>query len=134
MSNKFKVSQQQKTSLLTGKAQINYDEEHPIFCLKNIDPKRCITNCETNDKAQFVDTIRTLSTMDWKTIRHAPRKGLGSETIAQNSLRCKIPPLPPNAKIIAFKYSDQKAMVGYRTRDILHIIGVEKNCGDIYDH
>jgi hypothetical protein len=123
------------SKLITPQAEtVNNNKEHPVFCLKYIDPKCCISNCEKNDKAGFADQLRTLSKVDWETIRHAPRHGIGTEIIDRSSLKCNIPPVTDDVKFIAFRYSGKKAMVGYRNNNIFHIIGVEKKFGDLYEH
>jgi hypothetical protein len=112
----------------------DYDREKPTFCLRFVDSAYCITQCEKRDKAAFADTIRRMSQMTWKELRMADRHGLGSEKIRRDAIKRQIPArIPEDASFLAFRFSGMKPMVGYRVKEMFHIIWFDRNFS-LYDH
>ena len=110
------------------------DDKNPVFSFQFIDPKFSITECQNDDKIKFITRIVKLSTMTWGDIKRSPRHQYGTEKIYRDSLRIKIPDhITPDTAILALRFSELKPMLGYRDRDVFHIIG----CDDkfkAYDH
>lgn len=121
---------------LSGSAEtrIDHNREKPTFCLRYVDTDYCITRCDRDDKAAFVDKMRRLSTMTWNEILQAGRHAMGFETIARTSIRRPIPPhVTEDVTFIAFRFSGMKPMVGYRKDAMFHIIWFDCSyC--LYDH
>jgi hypothetical protein len=112
----------------------NYDRETPVFCLRYVDPNYCITGCNAEQKAAFIDTMRTLSRITWLQIRFAGRRGLGTEKIDRDAINRPIPDhITEDEPILAVRFWEKARMVGYREREIFRIVWFDANY-DLYDH
>jgi hypothetical protein len=116
------------------KAPSNFGNETPTFCLSDVDPEYCITQCDKNDKAAFADRLRKLSQMTWNQIIQADRHGFGREKIDRNALRRPIPKhISEDVTFIALRFSGNKAMVGYQSGRTFHAIWFDRKF-TLYDH
>lgn len=110
------------------------NSETPVFCLHYLKGAFCVTQCESDDKAAFVDRLHTLSKMTWQQIQVSPRHGLGHEKIEQNAIRTGLPPhVTKDVTLLAFRFNGKKPMVGYRSGRVFHILFVDHNF-TLYDH
>lgn len=104
----------------------NHDLDPPIFCFRYLDKKHGLDSCNQEEKAALVSTLYKLSQLSWRELRLAPRHGLGYEIIDRNSFRVTIPQhITEDVKLIAFRFSDKKPMVGYRDEAIFRIIWLD---------
>jgi hypothetical protein len=112
----------------------DYDRERPTFCLRYVDAPYCVTHCEKQDRAAFADKIRRMSQMTWRDLRMADRHKMGSETIDRKAIKRPIPNhIPEDVSFLAFRFSGMKAMVGYRIKEMFHIIWFDRDFS-LYDH
>ena len=73
--------------------------------------------------------------MTWEELIRADRHGLGLETLPADQIRPQIPTgFEDTRKFQVFRYSGRLPMVGTRTNDTFHVIWIEKDFGDVYDH
>lgn len=115
-------------------AKVDYNRERPTFCLRFVDPNYCITCCTHDDKAAFADKVRRMSTLTWNELIQAPRHGMGLETIARKAIKGTIPShITEDVTFIAFRFSGKKAMIGYRTEGMFHIVWFDRDY-NLYDH
>lgn len=101
----------------------------PKFCLRNLQPNFCITDCTTDEKASFSHMLYKLSRFPWRELRQAPRHGLGYEKLERSSIKASIPQcVTEDVILIAFRFSGKKAMVGYRSGDgVFNILWLDRN-------
>jgi hypothetical protein len=93
-----------------------------------------LNNCTADEKLAFVNQIMLLSQITWAEIINAPRQGLGCEQIAQNSIKDAIPSIiKPDTRLIAFRFCGKKPMVGFREKNIFHILWIDRDF-TLYDH
>ncbi len=115
-------------------SKVNYDFEHPIFSLRNIQKSYCLSICNKDEKAAFADTIHKLSCMEWREIKRSGRHDSGFEKINRGSLKKGIPSLiPEDANLIAFRFCAKAPMVGYRDKATFHVIWLDPHF-TLYDH
>lgn len=118
----------------SGGATGSTDGLTPIFCLTHLAPPYCVTSCQGEEIAAFGLTLRKLASMTWAQIRNAPRHGLGTEKIAQASLRAPIPPtITQDVVFLAIRFYRLAPMVGYRSGQVFHIVWLDR-AFDLYDH
>lgn len=85
-----------------------------------------MTDCQRDQKAQFAERLQELSELTWGEINQAPRDGLGTEKIAQYSLREAIPEhISPDVRILSFKFGRGARMIGYREERVFHVVWVD---------
>jgi len=110
------------------------EQKHPYFSLRYLSKKYCLSNCETQEKAAFADTLHKLSQLPWAQIRQHHKHGLGYEKISTNSIKSGIPNhIKPDVSFIAFRFHGKKPMVGYKDGHIFHILWLDRSF-TLYDH
>jgi hypothetical protein len=97
--------------------------------------KYSLENCTSKEKQAFVERMVRLSKLTWGKIIHAPRQALGSEKIKRNSIRGDSVPskIPPDVDFLALRFHGKAPMVGFRERDIFHIVWLDRDF-TLYDH
>lgn len=112
------------------------NQEHPSFCLKHLpaDKKGGLQSCEKGEKIDLINKLDKLSKFTWQQIQVEKRHGYGHEIISRDSLRIRIPDgITEETRILAFRFSKKKPMIGYRRESVFHIIYLDRNF-DAYDH
>lgn len=109
--------------------------DYPIFCLKNIHPDYSLEKCSKDEKAALMEALYIRSQLTWNQLRLADRHGLGSEKIAINGIKPRIPKSVTGEvkDLLAFRYFDLKPFVGYQNKFIFHILFIDSG-RNLYDH
>ncbi|MCB2218429.1 MAG: hypothetical protein KQH59_20405 [Desulfobulbaceae bacterium] len=114
--------------------QIPPEKLPPIFSLRDLEKNYCVLKCELQDKAAFADTLRKISALTWAELKSNPRHSLGYEKISRSSLKVAVPgKISADVSFIAFRFSGKKAMVGYRDKEVFHILWLDRNFS-VYNH
>lgn len=99
----------------------------PMFALTNLQKGYCLSDCELSEKAEFAETIWRLSQLTWSEIQRSGKHQSGCETIPQSAIRVGLPPcVTPEVKLLAFRFADKKAMVGYRKGELFHVLWLDR--------
>lgn len=115
----------------------NWDEEHPTFCLRHLHPDHDLKKVEfqTSSKAAFAIRLQALSSMTWNEIRLADRHGYGSERLPSDQLSIGLPnAFEGEEYVTVLRYDNLLPMVGVRRRGTYHILAIERQFGELYDH
>lgn len=115
----------------------NWDDQHPIFCLRHVNEDHSLKNDTMTQeaKADFAVRLQTLASMPWKQIRLEPRHGLGTEKLPTKKLNITLSaPFDDEEHVTVFRYSSLLPMVGVRRQATFHILAVERHYGELYDH
>jgi hypothetical protein len=113
---------------------ISESHEYPVFCLRFLQQNYGIRDCQDEDRIAFASKLEILSKMRWQEIYQAPRHGLGSEKIAQESIKVSLPNfLTQETNLIALRFSGRKPMVGFREGNIFRILWLDHDFS-LYDH
>jgi len=132
--SKKKLKSGKRVSSKPVPEQINFDQRTPVFSLRHLSGGHCISQCENKDQLSFVDKIRIISQFTWAQIKNQHRHATGFEKLSRNAFNVGIPShITEDQTLIAFRFSGKKPMVGYRDRDIFHIIWFD-NDFSVYDH
>jgi hypothetical protein len=92
--------------------------------------------CDSKEKSAFAEQMIKLSQLKWSEITEANRHGLGSEHISQSAITGdKIPRdiIKPDTNLLALRFDAKKAMIGFREKDIFHILWFDRNY-TLYKH
>lgn len=128
------LEQGRKVKLPSSSDMERPDELHPVFSFENMVPGYDVEDCEKPDRAALAVTLLKLSKMTWAQIKQCPRHGLGFETIERNCIKPGIPPfITPEVRLLAFRFSGKKAMVGYRIGRTFFIVWLDRNFS-LYPH
>jgi hypothetical protein len=113
----------------------NYDDFHPIFCLRYLENNYGLDECTRDEQASFAKALRKRSLMTWHQIWSADRHGLGAEKIARDSIKAPIPRhiTEDIEYFIALRFCGKAPMVGYRINDVFRIIWLDRDF-TLYKH
>lgn len=101
--------------------------KYPVFSFKYLQDKYCISKCEKREKASFADRLRMIGKCPWNEIFLNGRHELGFEKISKKSLRVGIPDcVKEDTEIIAFRYFEMKPMLGFKDKEVFHILWVDR--------
>lgn len=120
---------------LSKKSEVTY----PIFCFKHFQ-KTSIENCTQTQLFSFIDRLQRLAELGWNEINKGGRHNYGWEHLPVSSIKCKLPQFvtPEVAKVMVFRYnSANNPFIAIRSeseRNLLHILLIEANFGEVYDH
>jgi hypothetical protein len=129
-SEKFKNLKQ------TAVEDINVDEHPPKISLEYINSKYCLSKCTKEEKIGFDNKLINISKLSWAKLRQVDRHTLGYETLNRKSLSFDIPPhLTDDIFIIAFRFHDRAAMIGFKDREhgIFYILAFDRKF-KVYNH
>ncbi len=107
----------------------------PEFNLEYLGGDFCLSHCTKEEKGQFADRLHQLGGMTWKMIAEAHRHGSGCEEIPRHALGNRRFPdeMTDDVKLLAFRFSGMKPMVGYRRGRTFVILFLDRNF-TLYKH
>lgn len=108
----------------------------PLFCLNHLHPDYDVKALEDKEKqAQLALTMHKCAQMRWIDIHQARRHGAGTESIPADQILAPIPPkFADQDKFTAFRYRGLLPMVGVRINEVFHVLWIERQFGEVYDH
>jgi hypothetical protein len=110
---------------------VSFQDEPPKFSLRYVQSDYCITQCEAVEQLDFIKAMIKRKDVPWKELEKAPHGGLGCEVIRK--LNVILPKCAEGKSIIAFRYSGEKPMVGFRERDVFYILWFDRSFS-VYKH
>lgn len=116
-------------------AEKSSEDQPPKFSFQYLQKKYCFSKCQKDEKLAFANTMYKLSQFKWGQLRLEPRHGLGYERIPKAVIKGSIPDkFRGEVDFIAFRFSGQKPMVGYKSPDgTFYIIWFDRDF-TLYDH
>lgn len=118
----------------TLKAQGSSNDSHPAFCFRYTQPGFGVEDCEKEDRVNFANRLHKIGSMSWGEIKCASRHGLGYETMPEHNLRVPIPrSINEDARLIVFRFSAKKPMIGFRKEKIFYIVWIDPTF-KVYNH
>lgn len=113
----------------------NHDDQSPKFCLHFLRSDFDVQALDAQGQAAFAKTLQKLASSRWKDLITAPRHGQGSELIPAAEIRAPIPAtFEDTEKFLVFRYRGKLPMAGVRVRDVYHVLWIEPQFGQLYDH
>lgn len=136
MAKKIKPPKIETTvSINNKKSEINY----PIFCFKYFS-KKSLEKCSINQMKSFFDRLQRLSELGWHEISKSGRHNYGFEYLPKDQIKYALPSFitPDVEKVMVFRYNNTNhPFIAHRSSinsNVLHVLLIEANFGDIYDH
>lgn len=112
--------------------------DYPIFSFKYLQDISYLESEDADFLAKFINRLHKLSILGWKGIRTSQRHSFGTEQLEYNQIKPKdkIPSfITPETKFTVFRaHGDNRPFLGIQDKNVFHIIFIEANFGDIYDH
>jgi hypothetical protein len=118
-----------------SKPAINYNDEHPKFCLRYLTAGYDVHSLDPAAQGAFARCLQKLAGSRWKDLITAPKHGQGTEHIPRSQIRATVPNrFQDNERFMVFRYSGTLPMAGVRVDDVFHILWIERCYGELYDH
>lgn len=108
----------------------------PHFSLEYLarNTKYSIENCPDGHKVAFANRLDKLSQLTWQQIFSSDRHSFGTEKIPRNIISVEIPSyITEDIKFLAFRFSGNCPMVGYRSDRVFYIIWLDHDY-TLYPH
>ena len=111
------------------------NQKRPIFSLQYMQAGWCVVDCDREQKGAFADKLHELSQLNWVDIIMTHRRGNGLERLPCGCIRQRVPDSVAEevSELIAIRFWKKRRMVGYRDRDVFHILWLDLS-GKLYDH
>jgi len=119
----------------SGKKQDSY----PVFCFKYLmnEPK-CDPGSKPGFYAEFVARLKKLGNLGWNAINISDRHSYGYEKIPIEHIKqTNLPSIitPEIKDLVVFRATgDKRVFLGIRNGDVFHIVLIEEDFGDVYEH
>ena len=112
--------------------------QYPLFCFKHLHTSISYNRC-SNIKffVDFLERLQKLSELGWEEIRKSHRHGFGMEKIPISNVKPQCPSfITPDVKELdVFRATgSNRVFIGIQHEDIFHIIFIESDFGDVYNH
>ena len=120
-------------------ASTKTENDSPVFCFKYLQDNS-LKNCQNTERLiSFFQRCRKLGQLGWKEINKSHRHSFGTEKIPIKGLKPQldnIPIITPEIKeLTVFRYTgDNRPFLGIRRENVFHVIFIEIDFNDIYNH
>lgn len=108
--------------------------DYPIFCFRYL---QTVPNGDFKFYAEFIERLKKLSGLTWNQINVADRHGFGTEKMPVKQIKPQLPKFvtPEISHLLVFRANgDNRPFLGLRNGTVFHIIFIEEQFGDVYDH
>lgn len=112
--------------------------DYPVFCFRYLQ-ENSLKNCrDAGFLKKFLFRLSTLCNLSWKEIKTSPRHSFGTEQLPISRIKPTSKPViltPDVEKLTIFRATgDNHAFLGIVKEPLFHVIYIETEFGDIYDH
>lgn len=134
--NGYKVKKPKVDISVEKRVSGEYSIDYPVFCFRYFQ-KECLKSCSESQIKDFFDRLQRLGELGWNEINKGGRHDYGWEMLPVEQIKKTLPPLitPDIPRLMVFRYNNANyPFVAHRNGNILHILLIEANFGDVYDH
>lgn len=113
------------------------DFEYPLFCFQYLQENSIKGSRDFDFFYNFLIRLKKLSELGWKEIGTSPRHAFGTEKIPVEKIKPNIPSVitPDISEFTVFRANgDNRAFLGFRKKNVFHVVFIEAVFNDIYDH
>ena len=117
--------------------KIDNKTEKVVFDFSKLQPISYVDAKKVSFFIEYLERLKKLSTLDWKTVFTSQRHGFGTEKIPVSSLTLSARTLVPENtdKLLVFRATgDKHVFLGIQDGNVFQVIFIEANFGDIYPH
>jgi hypothetical protein len=108
---------------------------YPKFCLRFLQRGFDVYNLSKEQRADFALTLQQRSTLTWAQLQQARRHEQGFEVLDRAQFRGTVPAVfEDQPRFLVFRYSNRLPMAGVRSADTFHLIWIESEYGELYEH
>lgn len=110
------------------------DINYPVFCFKHLQIK---PKGDHEFYTNFIIRLQKLCALGWNEIGKSHKHAYGVETLPIEQIKPAIPAFvtPDVKKLTVFRANgDNRPFLGIRNENLFHVIFIEEEFGDVYDH
>lgn len=110
--------------------------DYPLFSFKYLQKVSFDGDVKTKFFQDFLLRLKKYSDLGWKQMAVEKRHDYGWEYLSHDRMKHQLPTaVTPEVQLMVLRSSnDKRAMVGFREWNIFHVIFIEANFNDIYEH
>ena len=110
--------------------------DYPLFSFKYLQKVSFDNDIKAKFFQDFLLRLKKYSDLGWKQMAVEKRHDYGWEFLPHDRIKQKLPvEITPEVQLMVLKSAnDKRAMVGFREWNIYHIIFIEAQFNDIYEH
>ena len=121
-----------------SEAEIKYISriDYPVFSFKHLQDVSFVECKDAKFFKGFLKRLKRYSELGWKQMATDKKHGYGWEILPQESMKPKLPKfVTPEVDLMVLRASnDNKALVGFREWNVFHVLFIEAQFNDIYQH
>lgn len=128
---KQKNAQHNKIKIPSGNS---IELDYPVFCFRHLQTE---PHGDFKFYSDFIERLKKLSSLTWNQINTADRHGFGTEKMPVGQIKPQLPRFvtPDVNHLTVFRANgDNRPFLGLRNGSVFHIIFIEEQFGDVYDH
>jgi len=112
------------------------EQQPPAFSFEHLQRSHCISEMpDHSERGLLLEAFRKLGTMTWAQINSCHRHGLGYERMPFEKIHAPRPScISDDTNLLVFRWKGKLPFVGFREGRVFHVLWVEVNFGDLYDH
>lgn len=114
-----------------------FEDDKPVFCFRYLLTSYGIKHDSLNQrrKSDLAERLSEISQLTWKDLMRADRHGQGFEMLPVDQLKCGLPTqFEDEKRVMVFRYSERLPMIGIRRGSMYHLLAIEANYNDLYQH
>lgn len=121
-----------------SEAEIKYISriDYPVFSFKHLQEVSFDKCKDAKFFRGFLKRLKNYSELGWKRMATDKKHGYGWEPLSQEHIKPALPKsVTPDVDLMVLRASnDNRALVGFREWNIFHVLFIEANFNDIYNH
>lgn len=134
--SKCKVKKPKADVTVEKRAPGEFTIDYPVFCFRYFQ-KECLKSCSESQVKDFFDRLQKLGELGWNEINTGRRHDYGWEMLPVGEIKKTLPLFitPDISRLMVFRYNNANyPFVAHRNGNILHVLLIEGNFGDVYNH
>lgn len=127
-----------KDNNVISEAEVKYISkiDYPVFSFKHLQEVSFDKCRDVKFFEGLLKRLKSYSELGWKQMATDKKHGYGWEILPQEQIKPTLPKcITPEVDLMILRASnDNKALVGFREWNIFHVLFIEANFDDIYNH
>lgn len=107
---------------------------YPILCLRHLQDKFGIDQLDAQQCQEFLKKWHKRAKLTWNELNQHGKYGLGSEKLPKSAFKPCIPEQFEQDKYMVFRHAGNQPFAGFRAGDVFHVLWIEANWNELYDH
>ena len=107
---------------------------HPVLCLRHVQAGWGVGELTDAQCREFLVKWEKRAKLTWKELVQHPKHGLGSEFLPSSKFKTSAPEELERDRYMVFRHEGNLPFAGFRAGDTFHVLWIERQYNDLYDH